>query len=87
MCDSEEFRNTYAVKGHEPVYINPQDAKKKGIKDGDIVRVFNDRGQLLAGAVLSEHYPTGLFVFKKERGSDLLIMILVLSILMAILIH
>ncbi|SMY32507.1 Trimethylamine-N-oxide reductase precursor [Photobacterium malacitanum] len=60
MCDSEKYRNTYAVKDHEPVYINPDDAKKKGIKDGDIVRVFNDRGQLLAGAVLSEDYPTGV---------------------------
>lgn len=67
MCDSEDFRNTYAVKGHEPVYINPQDANKKGIKDGDIVRVFNDRGQLLAGAVLSDNYPTG--VVRIEEGA------------------
>ncbi|ELK3423898.1 trimethylamine-N-oxide reductase TorA, partial [Vibrio parahaemolyticus] len=49
MCESEEFRATYAVQGREPVYINPIDAKAKGIKDGDLVRVFNGRGQLLAG--------------------------------------
>ncbi|EML7054190.1 trimethylamine-N-oxide reductase TorA, partial [Vibrio parahaemolyticus] len=48
MCESEEFRATYAVQGREPVYINPIDAKAKGIKDGDLVRVFNGRGQLLA---------------------------------------
>ncbi|EWM39944.1 trimethylamine-N-oxide reductase TorA, partial [Vibrio parahaemolyticus] len=41
MCESEEFRATYAVQGREPVYINPIDAKAKGIKDGDLVRVFN----------------------------------------------
>ncbi|EKO4003082.1 trimethylamine-N-oxide reductase TorA, partial [Vibrio fluvialis] len=53
MCESEAFRATYAVQGREPVYINPMDAKAKGIKEGDLVRVFNGRGQLLAGAVLS----------------------------------
>ncbi|MCE7615465.1 trimethylamine-N-oxide reductase TorA, partial [Vibrio fluvialis] len=48
MCESEAFRATYAVQGREPVYINPMDAKAKGIKAGDLVRVFNGRGQLLA---------------------------------------
>ncbi|NLS11421.1 trimethylamine-N-oxide reductase TorA [Vibrio sp. SM6] len=67
MCDSEEFRATYAVQGREPVYINPQDAKAKGIKDGDLVRVYNDRGQLLAGAVLSDSYPRG--VIRIEEGA------------------
>jgi trimethylamine-N-oxide reductase (cytochrome c) len=67
MCESEEFRATYAVKGREPVYINPIDAKAKGIKDGDLVRVFNGRGQLLAGAVLTDSYPRG--VIRIEEGA------------------
>ncbi|WP_019275764.1 trimethylamine-N-oxide reductase TorA [Vibrio coralliilyticus] len=67
MCESEEFRATYAVQGREPVYINPQDAKEKGIKDGDLVRVFNDRGQLLAGAVLMDSYARG--VIRIEEGA------------------
>jgi trimethylamine-N-oxide reductase (cytochrome c) len=54
MCESEEYRNSYAVQGREPCYINPDDAKERGIKDGDVVRVFNDRGQLLAGAVVTD---------------------------------
>lgn len=49
------------------MYINPLDAKAKGIKDGDLVRVFNDRGQLLAGAVLSDSYPRG--VIRIEEGA------------------
>ncbi|OAJ95919.1 trimethylamine-N-oxide reductase TorA [Vibrio bivalvicida] len=67
MCESEEFRATYAVQGREPVYINPVDAKAKGIKDGDLVRVFNDRGQLLAGAVVTDSYPSG--VIRIEEGA------------------
>ncbi|TOJ76574.1 trimethylamine-N-oxide reductase TorA [Vibrio parahaemolyticus] len=67
MCESEEFRATYAVQGREPVYINPIDAKAKGINDGDLVRVFNGRGQLLAGAVLTDSYPRG--VIRIEEGA------------------
>ncbi|MGD8170111.1 trimethylamine-N-oxide reductase TorA [Vibrio sp. TRT 21S02] len=67
MCESDEFRATYAVQGREPVYINPEDAKAKGIKDGDLVRVYNDRGQLLAGAVLMDSYPRG--VIRIEEGA------------------
>lgn len=42
------------VKGREPIRMHPQDAGRRGISDGDVVRVYNARGQCLAGAVLSE---------------------------------
>ncbi|AJR08998.1 trimethylamine-N-oxide reductase TorA [Photobacterium gaetbulicola] len=67
MCESEEFRATYAVQGREPIYINPQDAAAKGIQNGDLVRVYNDRGQLLAGAVLTDSYAPG--VVRIEEGA------------------
>ncbi|HLN14740.1 MAG TPA: molybdopterin-dependent oxidoreductase [bacterium] len=41
------------VNGYEPVWINPADAAARAIKTGDVVRVFNDRGQALAGAVVT----------------------------------
>ncbi|MCS5932372.1 hypothetical protein LNQ03_18820 [Klebsiella pneumoniae subsp. pneumoniae] len=34
--------------------IHPQDAQARGIVDGDLVRVWNARGQVLAGAVVTE---------------------------------
>ncbi len=34
--------------------INPADAAARSIADGDVVRVFNDRGQVLAGAIVSD---------------------------------
>ncbi|WNC71687.1 trimethylamine-N-oxide reductase TorA [Thalassotalea psychrophila] len=60
MCESTEYRETYSVQGREPIYLNPSDAKARGIKDGDLVRVFNERGQLLAGAIVSDNYPSGV---------------------------
>jgi biotin/methionine sulfoxide reductase len=41
------------IKGREPVRIHPQDAAARGIRGGDIVRLYNDRGACLAAAVLS----------------------------------
>ena len=35
--------------------INVNDAKVKGIATGDVVRVFNDRGKILVGALATHH--------------------------------
>ena len=37
------------IRGREPIAIHPEDARARGLAAGDIVRVFNDRGQCLAG--------------------------------------
>ena len=39
---------------YEPVWINPLDAAERGIEDGDIVRIFNERGSVLGGAKVTE---------------------------------
>ncbi|MGA5498095.1 molybdopterin-dependent oxidoreductase [Streptomyces cinereoruber] len=48
------------IRGREPVTIHPQDAAARGIQDGMIVRVHNDRGSCLAGAVLSDDVMPGV---------------------------
>jgi len=48
------LREGYAVADREPCMINPKDAEARGIKSGDVIRIFNDRGQTLAGAIVSE---------------------------------
>ena len=42
------------IKGREPALIHPDDAAARGITDGDVIRVFNDRGSCLAGAVVTD---------------------------------
>lgn len=39
---------------YEPLWINPVDADKLGIRSGDIVKVFNERGAVLGGARVTE---------------------------------
>jgi biotin/methionine sulfoxide reductase len=48
------------IKDREPVRIHPQDATARGIGGGDIVRLYNDRGACLAGAVVSEALRPGV---------------------------
>ncbi|HEY7297252.1 MAG TPA: molybdopterin-dependent oxidoreductase [Xanthobacteraceae bacterium] len=48
------------IAGREAVAINPQDAARRGIGDGDVVRVFNRRGECLAGATLTETVTPGV---------------------------
>jgi molybdopterin guanine dinucleotide-containing S/N-oxide reductase-like protein len=45
---------------YEPVWINPGDAAKRGIRDGDIVKVFNERGVVLCGARVWERVMPGV---------------------------
>ena len=42
------------IQGREPMRMHPDDAQARGIEDGDVVRVFNDLGSLLAGVLISE---------------------------------
>ncbi|MGE2727907.1 molybdopterin guanine dinucleotide-containing S/N-oxide reductase [Mycolicibacterium vaccae] len=42
------------VAGREPIRMSPGDARARGLTDGDVVRVFNDRGACLAGVVVDE---------------------------------
>jgi biotin/methionine sulfoxide reductase len=48
------------IEGREPIRIHPDDARTRGIRDGDVVRVFNKRGSCLAGVVLSEEVRPGV---------------------------
>ncbi|MDR3535689.1 MAG: trimethylamine-N-oxide reductase TorA [Acetobacteraceae bacterium] len=54
------LRKGYTVADREPCLINPKDAASRGIADGDVVRVFNDRGQILAGARITEDMRPGV---------------------------
>ena len=45
---------------YQTMWINPKDAEKKGIKTGDVVKVFNERGGVLLGAYVTERLMPGV---------------------------
>jgi biotin/methionine sulfoxide reductase len=58
------------VRDREPILLNPDDAAARGIAGGDIVRVFNDRGACLAGAVITEDLRRGVAVMATGAWYD-----------------
>jgi biotin/methionine sulfoxide reductase len=52
--DHADISRATKVAGREPIRLHPEAAVARGIADGDVVRVYNDRGACLAGAVLSD---------------------------------
>jgi len=56
---------TCKVKGpdgykYEPLWINPADAAARGIKNGDVINVYNERGAVLGGAYVTERMMPGV---------------------------
>ncbi len=58
------------INNREPVLINSIDAKKRSIRNNDIVILYNDRGKVLAGAVLSEDVMPGVVVLSTGAWFD-----------------
>jgi len=48
--------------GSATIMLHPQDARERGIGPDDLVRVFNDRGQCLLKAQVTEDAPAGVTV-------------------------
>jgi len=43
-----------------PIRLNTADAKERGIEDGEVVELFNDRGSVLGVAVVTDRVPSGV---------------------------
>lgn len=71
---------THTMFGHNPwllelvpepiVKVNPVDAETRGIKDGDYVRLYNDRGSVVVKTVYSNGVRPGMVVVPKGWEFD-----------------
>lgn len=62
-----EVRKYENVQGRQYVLINDQDAEKHGIRSGQLVEIFNERGRVIAGAKVSDQIMPG--VISLEEGA------------------
>jgi trimethylamine-N-oxide reductase (cytochrome c) len=53
--------------------MNPEDAEKRGIKNGDIIRVYNERGSVLCGALVWERIMPGVISIDHGARVDYII--------------
>lgn len=59
------------MAGREPLTLHPRDAQARNIADGDLVRVWNSRGQVLAGAVVTDGIRHGVICLHEGAWPDL----------------
>jgi biotin/methionine sulfoxide reductase len=58
--DHGEVSRANKIDGREPIGMHPEDAARRGLKAGDVVRVYNDRGQCLAGVRIDRGLKRGV---------------------------
>jgi len=60
QLDVGDHSQAAKIGGREALRMHPDDAAARGLSDGDVVRVFNDRGACLAGVRLSTDVRPGV---------------------------
>ncbi len=70
QMDPAQVSRRDKVAGRERLTINPRDAAPRGIRSGDVVRLFNDRGACLAGAEVSDAVMPGTVVLPTGAWYD-----------------
>lgn len=70
QLDNTPLRKKYAVADREAIVINSADAQARGIQNGDLVRAFNSRGQILVGAVVSKDIRPGVIRISEGAWFD-----------------
>jgi biotin/methionine sulfoxide reductase len=58
--DHADLSRKAKIAGREPIAMNRTDAEHRGIFDGDVVRVFNGRGECLAAVKISDELRQGV---------------------------
>ena len=60
QMDHGGYSKSFKIKDREPIEMNSVDASSRGINNGDIVKLFNDRGACLAGVNINDNIRPGV---------------------------
>ena len=79
QLDNTRWSAQSKISGREVIRIHPHDAHARGLTDGDVVEVFNDRGSCLAAVRISDdllpgvvQLPTGAWFDPAEKNERIL---------------
>jgi anaerobic dimethyl sulfoxide reductase subunit A len=74
LCSPKSRARTHSIHGNQPllsrvdpddVWMNPADARARGIADGQTVRIFNDRGSTLLPVKVTPRIAQGVVSIKE----------------------
>ncbi len=68
---SSQYHNTYGY-ADENLHINPKDAEKRKIRNGDMVRIFNEYGEVITRALVSKDIQRGIVLLYKAFWPSIL---------------
>jgi biotin/methionine sulfoxide reductase len=68
--DFSDVSRSAKIQDREAIRLHPTDANDRDISEGDIVRVFNDRGATLAAAILTDRVRPGVVVLPTGAWYD-----------------
>ena len=71
QLDRGRFSQADRIAGYEPALLHSADAAARGIRQHDIIRVFNRRGACLCAAVLSEDIRRGVIQISTGAWVDI----------------
>jgi len=57
---NSQFADVSIFKEEPFIWINPNDAEKRGIKDSEKIEIYNERGSLILKAILTKKVPSGI---------------------------
>ena len=60
QLDHGDVSKSMKVSNRTPLHVHPDDAAARGLKAGDVARLFNDRGACLGGVVIDTNIRSGV---------------------------
>ena len=77
QLDMSDYSQAGKIQGREPLTMHPKAARARGIEEGQLARVFNDRGACIAGVCFDANMredvvclPTGAWFRPDEQGME-----------------
>jgi biotin/methionine sulfoxide reductase len=70
QLDHGSYSQAAKIADREPIQISTWDARTRGIKTGDVIRIFNERGSFLAGADVAPDLKAGVAVIATGAWFD-----------------